>query len=117
MVKVQKQKEEKAIWTSKGANAKSGDTKYSNNFSKSTAGNGTELSDKDKKQLFINQSKVDSFILSNQLMASVSNYEVKAGNIIPIILMTRINSDLPNNITALVREVSMAPPKVEPRRF
>ena len=67
-------------------------------------GNGTELSDKDKKQLFINQSKVDSFILSNQLMASVSNYEVKAGNIIPIILMTRINSDLPNNITALVRE-------------
>ena len=37
-------------------------------------------------------------------MASVSNYEVKAGNIIPIILMTRINSDLPNNITALVRE-------------
>ena len=60
--------------------------------------------DKDKKNEFINSSKRGSFILGQQLNQPVSIYELKAGSIIPITLTTRINSDLPSDITGLVRE-------------
>ena len=60
--------------------------------------------DKDKKNEFINTSKRGSFILGQQLDQPVSIYELKAGSIIPITLTTRINSDLPSDITGIVRE-------------
>ena len=60
--------------------------------------------DKDKKNEFINSSKRGSFILGQQLNQPVSIYELKAGSIIPITLTTRINSDLPSDITGIVRE-------------
>ena len=43
-------------------------------------------------------------ILQASLRGSVSPYEVKAGTIIPGVMLTGINSDLPGQITAQVRE-------------
>lgn len=60
--------------------------------------------DKDKKNEFISNSKRGSFILGQQLNQPVSIYELKAGSIIPVTLTTRINSDLPSDITGIVRE-------------
>ena len=58
------------------------------------------------KQQFINNNAGtrDSGYLDARLQAPRSPYEVKAGTIIPAVLITGINSDLPGMITAQVRE-------------
>lgn len=58
---------------------------------------------KNKKQ-FASESVVDEFILKRNLTPALSKYEVKAGTIIPLTLETAINSDLPGNITAVVKK-------------
>lgn len=55
------------------------------------------------KKEFAKNSIVDEFILTKQLQPAISKYEVKAGTIIPLTLETSINSDLPGNITAVVK--------------
>ena len=46
----------------------------------------------------------NNFLLNQQLTPSLSPYEAKAGTVIPATLSTAINSDLPGDITAIVRE-------------
>lgn len=55
------------------------------------------------KRNFALNSTVDEFILQRQLQPAISKYEVKAGTIIPLTLETAINSDLPGEITAVVK--------------
>lgn len=58
---------------------------------------------KEKQRWLMNASK-DNFILQKPLNYPINRYEVKTGSIIPITIMTDINSDLPGTILALVRE-------------
>lgn len=57
-----------------------------------------------QKQTFLGQNQRDKAYLADQLQAPRSPYEVKAGSIIPAVLITGINSDLPGQIIAQVRE-------------
>lgn len=57
-----------------------------------------------KKTDFIKNSSEDVFVLNKPLAPPVSEYEVKAGSIIPLTLETGINSDLPGLVTAVVKE-------------
>lgn len=57
-----------------------------------------------KQQFFANAGKGEAAYLNASLQAARSPYEVKAGTIIPAVLITGINSDLPGMITAQVRE-------------
>lgn len=57
----------------------------------------------ESKKEFIKNSAVDEFVLQRYLQPAVSQYEVKAGTIIPLTLETAINSDLPGEITAVVK--------------
>lgn len=57
-----------------------------------------------KKGFAKSESGEESWNLKGSLKASYSKYEVKAGSIIPATLITQINSDLPGNVTAIVRE-------------
>lgn len=58
----------------------------------------------DEKRQFRNQNQGNSFYATSGIQAPVSKFELKAGTIIPVTLITGINSDLPGNITAQVRE-------------
>lgn len=57
----------------------------------------------ESKKEFVKNSSVDEFVLQRYLQPAVSQYEVKAGTIIPLTLETAINSDLPGEITAVVK--------------
>lgn len=57
----------------------------------------------EKKNEFSKNSIQDSFILENRLEKAISEYEVKAGTVIPLTLETSINSDLPGGITAVIK--------------
>lgn len=57
-----------------------------------------------KKTDFIKNSSEDVFVLNKPLAPAISEYEVKAGSIIPLTLETGINSDLPGLVTAVVKE-------------
>lgn len=57
----------------------------------------------ESKREFAKNSIVDEFVLQKQLQPAISQYEVKAGTIIPLTLETAINSDLPGEITAVVK--------------
>lgn len=57
----------------------------------------------ESKKEFAKNSSVDEFVLQRYLQPAVSQYEVKAGTIIPLTLETAINSDLPGEITAVVK--------------
>lgn len=57
----------------------------------------------ESKKEFVKNSAVDEFVLQRYLQPAVSQYEVKAGTIIPLTLETAINSDLPGEITAVVK--------------
>jgi len=60
---------------------------------------------KNDKQNFMNNSQAQSFYSSARLTKSKSRYELKAGDFIPAILITGINSDLPaKTLVAQVRE-------------
>jgi type IV secretory pathway VirB10-like protein len=62
--------------------------------------------DRDAKQEFLksNSSSISFYTNSMGLRAPLSKFEVKAGTVIPVTLITGINSDLPGYITAQVRE-------------
>lgn len=58
-----------------------------------------------QKQSFIDRNSTSSaFYVRSSLQSPISQYEIKAGTIIPGILITGINSDLPGQIVAQVRE-------------
>lgn len=57
----------------------------------------------ESKKEFVKNSVVDEFVLQRYLQPAISQYEVKAGTIIPLTLETAINSDLPGEITAVVK--------------
>lgn len=58
----------------------------------------------DSKQAFFTAKRNTSFYTSSGLMVPLSKYEVKAGSVIPVTLITGINSDLPGYIIAQVRQ-------------
>lgn len=58
---------------------------------------------KEKKQ-FLKNAAIQNFVLKEPLTPSISKYEVKTGTYIPITLVGGINSDLPGNLVAIVRE-------------
>ncbi|MFP4387205.1 MAG: TrbI/VirB10 family protein [Alphaproteobacteria bacterium] len=59
----------------------------------------------DQKHAFLNQfNGQNDFILDDRLHKPVSAYEIKAGTLIPAVLITGINSDLPGDVIAQVSE-------------
>ncbi len=56
-----------------------------------------------KKAEFLRESAIDEFVLQKPLTPALSPYEVKAGTILPLTLETGINSDIPGQITAIVK--------------
>jgi type IV secretion system protein VirB10 len=58
----------------------------------------------ERKNEFLGQTDRSDGYLANQLIRPRSPYEVKAGTIIPTVLVTGINSDLPGTILGQVRE-------------
>ena len=58
----------------------------------------------DEKKSFLKEKSDKTSYVSDVLHAPLSPYEVKAGTIIPIVMITGINSDLPGEIVAQVRE-------------
>jgi type IV secretory pathway VirB10-like protein len=65
------------------------------------------LSDQEKKVNFLRENSNgngNSFYTHSSLQESVSQFDVKAGTIIPGVMITGINSDLPGDIVAQVRE-------------
>jgi len=57
-----------------------------------------------EKKAFLNSERARKNYNEDIIHEPISKYEVKAGGIIPGILVTGINSDLPGSMTALVRE-------------
>ena len=53
---------------------------------------------------FLNTKRDSSSYLSGALEAPLSRFEVKAGSVIPVVTISGMNSDLPGNIVAQVRE-------------
>jgi type IV secretory pathway VirB10-like protein len=58
----------------------------------------------EEKREFAREKRNDSPYLQNLLLRPVSPFEVKAGSILPATLITGINSDLPGQIVAQLRE-------------
>jgi len=61
----------------------------------------------DEKRTFIDSEKkkdTKAFYVKGSLTPALSKYEVKAGSIIPGVMITGINSDLPGRLTGQVRE-------------
>lgn len=63
-----------------------------------------DINKQPEKKAFLNQEKARKNYNEDLISSPVSKYEVKMGGIIPAILQTGINSDLPGSMTALVRE-------------
>jgi type IV secretion system protein TrbI len=57
-----------------------------------------------EKRSFTKEDRKDFPYLKTSLLTPISPYEVKAGTILPGVLITGINSDLPGQITAQARE-------------
>jgi type IV secretion system protein TrbI len=57
-----------------------------------------------KSEFFANGGGDDKEYLSKPLRKPASAFEVKAGAVIPAVLITGINSDLPGNVLAMVKE-------------
>lgn len=67
--------------------------------------NPAAMSDQEKKVSFLEKnSEAASFYVKSQLQEPLSQYEVKAGTIIPGIMITGINSDLPGQMVGQVSE-------------
>lgn len=58
----------------------------------------------EKKNFLNNGADSSKDYLSSKLMVAQSPYEVKAGSVIPAIMVSGLNSDLPGQIVAIVRE-------------
>ena len=65
--------------------------------------NDTDQNKQKSKSLFLKQ-KQDSFYLTNLKNPAIGKYELKTGSFIPAVLVTAINSDLPGDVIAQVRE-------------
>lgn len=63
-----------------------------------------DINKQPEKKAFLNQEKARKNYNEDLISSPVSKYEVKMGGIIPGILQTGINSDLPGSMTAIVRE-------------
>jgi len=77
-------------------------------MSKIMGGEAQEMFDQnnqDEKRVFVqNSQSLEKVYLDDTLHAPVSPYEVKEGSVIPCTLITGLNSDLPGQILAQVRE-------------
>jgi type IV secretion system protein VirB10 len=60
--------------------------------------------DQAEKRAFLRTAGSEATALKGRLQSPRSPYEIKAGTIIPSVLLTGINSDLPGNLLAQVRE-------------
>ncbi|MGE3350059.1 MAG: TrbI/VirB10 family protein [Ramlibacter sp.] len=58
----------------------------------------------EKREFLAKAGKAGTTVLSHALQEPVSPYEVKAGTLIPAVLLTGINADLPGQLLAQVRE-------------
>ena len=56
------------------------------------------------KEKFLTEQRSNGFYLNSFQQPQISPYEIKVGSIIPAVLITSINSDLPGGIMAQVRE-------------
>ena len=65
--------------------------------------NDTDQNKQKSKSLFLKQ-KQDSFYSTNLKNPAIRKYELKTGSFIPAVLVTAINSDLPGDVIAQVRE-------------
>lgn len=63
-----------------------------------------EKNDQDRKKEFIQGDHRSAFYSKSTLQAPVSKYEMKSGTVVPAVLITGINSDLPGYLVAQVRE-------------
>ncbi|NEW59901.1 conjugal transfer protein TrbI, partial [Sulfurovum sp. bin170] len=76
-------------------------TNYLKNYNKITQGNGEAKQTQSKNSLF--QEKSDEY-LQHTKQKPLSPYELKRGSLIPAVLIGGVNSELPGNIIAQVRE-------------
>jgi type IV secretion system protein VirB10 len=67
-------------------------------------GGGDDQNMQEEKRTFAKETKEQSPYLLAALQQPISKYEIKAGTIIPSLLLTGLNSDLPGQIAAQVRE-------------
>lgn len=58
----------------------------------------------DEKDNFLNQRRVEDTHLSSKLISAASKYELMAGTVIPGLMLTGINSDLPGHIVGQVSQ-------------
>ena len=65
--------------------------------------NDTDQNKQKSKSLFLKQ-KQDNFYSTNLKNPAIGKYELKTGSFIPAVLVTAINSDLPGDVIAQVRE-------------
>ena len=76
----------------------------SGNGNRNTPPQDYDLNRQDSKKNFLKNEEANPNYLGNYEEYPVSPYEVKAGTIIPGVMITGINSDLPGNIVGQVRE-------------
>jgi type IV secretion system protein VirB10 len=67
-------------------------------------GAGRSQNHQSDKELFLTQAAAVEPYLSKPLVKPISNYELKAGSVIPGALLTAINSDLPGEVIGQVTE-------------
>lgn len=65
--------------------------------------NSDDQNRQSEKKAFLKTADADSDYLSESLKNPTSAFEIKAGTIIPAVLITGLNSDLPGQLTAQVR--------------
>ncbi len=87
------------------ANSKSSDSQINGYTAPGMPNLVQDQNRQDEKQAFLNTNSTTTFYTNSLgLRSPLSKFEVKAGSVIPVTLITGINSDLPGYITAQVRE-------------
>lgn len=84
--------------------AYSSDKEYLDYIMAGIGDNNTNPNMQKEKKQFLKNAAVNSFVLKNPLTPPISKYEVKTGTLIPVVITSSINSDLPGSISAMVRE-------------
>jgi type IV secretory pathway VirB10-like protein len=69
-----------------------------------TSTSNSDPNGQEDKIKFANEKRDIKFYSNSTLLSPLSKYEIKAGTIIPVILLTGLNSDLPGNIICQVSE-------------
>ncbi|NTU98032.1 MAG: TrbI/VirB10 family protein, partial [Chlorobiaceae bacterium] len=64
---------------------------------------GQNMQDR-KNDFFVNGAGEEKEYVPKSMQSPLSKYEIKAGSVIPVLLVTAINSDLPGNVVAMVSE-------------